>query len=150
LAAVQSHHALLLGPFVSVVSGLINGVNGPHIYFTGADIHIVSDSGMTNDNGNPTGLGNLIIGYEEDPAIFSPPQHGRHPPSRRPWGVTSLSNYLVIGRFNWFTQAAFGGTVAGELNTISNEGASVSGGFNTPPAALWPASLAAKTTPPTV
>jgi hypothetical protein len=39
LAAVQSNKALGLGPFVSVVSGLVDGVNGPHIYFTGANIH---------------------------------------------------------------------------------------------------------------
>jgi hypothetical protein len=37
-------------------------------------------------------------------------------------------NILVIGRFNSFTNAAFGGLVAGEANTISAEAASVSGG----------------------
>jgi hypothetical protein len=67
LTAVQSNKAFGLGPFVSVVSGLVDGVNGPHIYFTGANIHIVSGSGSTDDNGNPLGLGNLIIGYDEDP-----------------------------------------------------------------------------------
>jgi hypothetical protein len=37
---------------------------------------------------------------------------------------------LVIGKLNSFTQAAFGGLVAGEGNTISNEGISISGGIN--------------------
>ncbi len=56
LAVVQSNKALALGSFVSVVSGLVDGVNGPHIYFTGANIHIVSGSGSTDDNGSPVDL----------------------------------------------------------------------------------------------
>jgi hypothetical protein len=51
---------------VSVDPNSEDGVNGPNIIFKGANIHIVG-SGTTNDNGNPTGLGNLIIGYDEDP-----------------------------------------------------------------------------------
>jgi trimeric autotransporter adhesin len=110
LAAVQSNKALGLGPFVSVVSGLVDGVNGPHIYFTGANLHIVSGSTTTADS--VTGLGNLIIGYNEVPIGLSPGDRGG-------------AHNLVIGRENRFTQAAFGGLVAGEMNTISNEGASV-------------------------
>jgi hypothetical protein len=128
LAAVQSNHALLLGPFVSVDPNPEIGVVGPHITFTGANIHIVSGSGMTNDNGNPRGLGNLIIGYDEDPVIFLPPGTTGGIIPLRP-GDRGGSHNLVIGRANKFTQAAFGGIVAGELNTISNEAASVTGGF---------------------
>jgi uncharacterized coiled-coil protein SlyX len=121
LAAVQSNHALALGPFVSVDPNPEIGVIGPNIIFSGANIHIVSGSGTTNDNGNPTGLGNLIIGYDEAPS-FLPPIPGDR----------GGSHNLVIGSFNRFTKAAFGGLVAGEANTISNEGASVlSGEFNT-------------------
>jgi hypothetical protein len=40
------------------------------------------------------------------------------------------SHNLVIGGGNRFTQAAFGGLVTGERNTIKSFGASVSGGFN--------------------
>jgi hypothetical protein len=65
LAAVQSNRALLLGPFVSVDPNPEIGVIGPNIIFSGANIHIVSGSGGTDDNGNRTGLGNLIIGYNE-------------------------------------------------------------------------------------
>jgi hypothetical protein len=115
LAAVQSNRALGLGPFVSVVSGLVNGANGPHIFFTGANIHIVSGKTTTADN--VTGLGNLIIGYNEAPPGLSPGDRGG-------------SHNLVIGQFHRFAQAAFGGLVAGEFNTISNEAASVSGGEN--------------------
>jgi hypothetical protein len=122
LVAVQSNHALLLGPFVTVDPNPEIGVIGPNITFTGANIHIVSGSGMTNDNGNPRGLGNLIIGYDEDPALF-----GR---SVLNTGGRGGSHNLVIGSGHRFTMAAFGGLLAGELNTISNLGASVSGGLD--------------------
>ena len=62
VAAIQSNHSLLLGPFVNVDPNPEVGVIGLHIIFSGANIHIVSGSGATNDHGNPTGLGNLIIG----------------------------------------------------------------------------------------
>jgi len=120
LTKVQSNKALGLDPFVSVVSGLVDGVNGPHIYFTGANIHIVS--GFTRTDDKVTGLGNLIIGYDELPiaiggtALISGDRGGSH--------------NLIIGRGNRFTTLAFGGLVAGELNTVSAEGASVSGGAN--------------------
>ena len=56
---------LALASFVSVDPNPENGVAGPNIVFTGANVHIVSGSGATTDNGNSTGLGNLIIGYDE-------------------------------------------------------------------------------------
>ena len=110
----NASHVLALDPYVSVDHAVKNGVRAPSITFSGANIYIVSGSGTTNDNGNPTGLGNLIIGYDEAPS-FSPFDR-------------SGSHNLVIGRYNQFTQTAFGGLVAGEMNTISNEGASVTGG----------------------
>jgi hypothetical protein len=123
LVAVQSNHALLLGPFVSVDPNPEIGVVGPNIIFSGANIHIVSGSGATNDNGNPTGLGNLIIGYDE-----APPNTAGFPPFNP--GDRGGSHNLVIGSGNRFTKAAFGGLVAGEGNTISNQATSVSGGFS--------------------
>ena len=121
VAAIQSNHSLLLGPFVNVDPNPEVGVIGPHIIFSGANIHIVSGSGATNDHGNPTGLGNLIIGYDEDPSVI--PALPLSP------GDRGGSHNLVIGRANRFTRAAFGGLVAGEVNTISNSEASVTGGF---------------------
>jgi hypothetical protein len=123
LATVQSNHALLLGPFVNVDPNAEIGVVGPNIIFSGANIHIVSGSGATNDNGNPTGLGNLIIGYDE-----VPPNTAGFPPFNP--GDRGGSHNLVIGSGNRFTKAAFGGLVAGEGNTISNQSTSVSGGFS--------------------
>jgi hypothetical protein len=133
LAAVQSNHALLLGPFVTVDPSRKIGVIGPNIIFSGANIHIVSGSGSTDDgmqnNPNATlrGLGNLIIGYDEDPG--KGPGGSEAPPPPLRLGDRSGSHNLVIGRWNRFTKATFGGLVAGEANIISNEGASVSGGF---------------------
>jgi hypothetical protein len=120
LAAVQSNNALKLGPFVTVDPNLENGVKGPNITFKGANIHIVSGHTTTADT--VTGLGNLIIGYDEVPAVFGLPALKA--------GDRGGSHNLVIGRGNRFAQAAFGGLVAGEGNTISAEAASVSGGFS--------------------
>ena len=55
--------------YITVDPNPINGVNGPHLIFTGVNVHIRSGSGVTDDGGNPSGLGNLILGYNEvDPA----------------------------------------------------------------------------------
>jgi len=121
LAAVRSNRALLLGAFVSVDPNPEAGVVGPNITFSGANVHIVSGLGATNDNGNPSGLGNLIVGYDEPPS----PQGGGTPLSP---GDRSGSHNLVVGRFNRFTRTAFGGLVAGEANLISNAGATITGG----------------------
>lgn len=102
LATVQSNHALLLGPFVNVDPNPEIGVVGPNIIFSGANIHIVSGSGATNDNGNPTGLGNLIIGYDE-----VPPNTAGFPP------------------FNPGDRSSVGG---GHSNTASGDVSSVGGG----------------------
>jgi hypothetical protein len=56
LAAVQSNNALALGPFVSVDPNPENGVIGPHITFKGANIHIVSGSGATDDHLSTGGI----------------------------------------------------------------------------------------------
>ena len=54
-----------LAPFVSVDYSSLNALSGPHIIFEGANIHIRSGSGATNDNDTLIGLGNLIVGYNE-------------------------------------------------------------------------------------
>jgi trimeric autotransporter adhesin len=146
LAAVQSNHALALGPFVSVDPNPEIGVIGPNITFSGANIHIVSGSGSTNDNGAATGLGNLIIGYDEDPinpltgdsslGLPTIMQTSGSPSPLNP-GDRGGSHNLVIGGGIRFTRAAFGGFVAGERNTINSFGASVSAGFNNAASGLF-------------
>ena len=114
---------LALAPFVSVDPNPEINVTGPNIVFKGANIHIISGSGATDDHlstgGTLTGLGDLIIGYDE---LFTNSKGVTQTPNR------GGSHNLVIGRFNNFTSSAFGGLVAGEQNTISAEAASVSGG----------------------
>jgi len=137
LAAVQANHALALGPFVAVNPNAEIGVAGPNITFSGANIHIVSGSGSTYDKGAPRGLGNLIIGYDEDPinalagdSVAGLPimQTAGFPSQLQP-GDRGGSHNLVIGGGNRFTQSAFGGFVAGERNSVTGIGASVSGGY---------------------
>jgi hypothetical protein len=91
--------------------------NGNEIYITGANLNIRDGSGHTwghtNDPGFPvaTGLGNLIIGYNE--AMFAP-------------GVKTGSHNLILGL--WPSYSSVGGIVAGRENTISGAYATVVGG----------------------
>jgi hypothetical protein len=62
---VAQHPIYALDPFVSVNGNPVDGVVGPNIYITGANVHIVSGSGSTSDGSHRRGLGNLIIGYNE-------------------------------------------------------------------------------------
>jgi hypothetical protein len=98
-----------LAPFVSVTTTAANGVAGPNVWFTGANVHVVSGSGTTYDGGSLTGLGNLIIGYDESGS-----------------GSRAGSHNLVLGENNNFS--SYGGFVAGALNTVSAPFGSVSGG----------------------
>ena len=112
LTAVQGNHALALGPFVSVDSAAENGLKGPNIVISGANVHIESGSGNTNDS---TGLGNLVIGYDEDSlgaSTIDPNRTGSH--------------NLVVGPDHEFT--ASGGAVLGFGNFISSNEASITGG----------------------
>ena len=139
LATIKANRALLLGQFVNVDFAMEKGVRAPNIIFSGANIHIESGSGATDDHGTSTGLGNLIIGYDDDPINPLPGdstlglptimQTSGSPSPLNP-GDRGGAHNLVIGGGNRFTQAAFGGFVAGERNTINNFGASVAGGFS--------------------
>jgi hypothetical protein len=135
IAAIQSNKALALGPYVSVTGEALKGVRGPHILFTGVNVHIRSGSGATDDNvplgGVLSGLGNLIIGYDESIS----PAGGGVPQPR------TGSHSLILGAENTFQ--SYGGFVGGWRNLIlapwtsilgdlgnsaSGEFASVSGG----------------------
>ena len=126
LTAVQNNHALALGPFVSVDAGAEKGLAGPNIIVSGANVHIESGSGNTSDS---TGLGNLVLGYDEDslaPSTIDPNRTGSH--------------NLVVGADHEFT--ASGGAVFGFGNFISSDAASVTGGdCNAAGATAFPSSL---------
>jgi hypothetical protein len=126
LAAVQNNHALALAPFVSVDASAENGVKGPNIVISGANVHIESGSGNTSDT---TGLGNLIIGYDEDSLAASTIDPNR-----------TGSHNLVVGMDHEFT--ASGGAVLGFGNFISSDEASITGGdCNAAGATAFPSSL---------
>ena len=97
---------------MSVVNGEINGLAGPHVIFTGANLHIRSGSGSTDDGGSLTGLGNLVVGYNEDQIIM-------------PFGRGGSHN-LVVGLEHEYS--SYGGFVAGKSNDVTSASASVSGG----------------------
>ncbi|MCA8960974.1 MAG: hypothetical protein KDC38_10700 [Planctomycetes bacterium] len=114
LAALQTQ-VDTFGQFITIDNNAINGLAGPHFIIEGANVHIRSGSGFTDDGGTPSGLGNLVIGYDEESSSAAADDRlGAH--------------NIVLGRGNKFT--SFGGVVAGEENTISGPFASVLGGAN--------------------
>jgi hypothetical protein len=93
---------------------------GPNeVVITGANLRIVNGLG---DTATTNGLGNLIVGYNESR------QEVPDCSPTNPFCIDTRtgSHNLVVGRFNRFS--SFGGLVVGELNEISGEFASVSGG----------------------
>jgi hypothetical protein len=101
----------LLNQYVTVDLAAENGVKGPNITFHGANIHIVSGYGATNDP--VTGLGNLIVGYNEPDAgnpFFPPPTNYR-------FG----SHNLILGEQNWFSLASYASFVGGKNNKARSD-----------------------------
>src|SRR5262245_4387269 len=85
------------------------------VVISGANLRIVNGLGDTRTT---NGLGNLIVGYNESREILNEPEL---PPDLR-----TGSHNIVVGSGNNFSQ--FGGLVVGQLNEISCDFASVSGG----------------------
>ncbi len=107
--------------FFSVDENEINGLTGPHLIVQGCNVHVRSGSGETDDAGILTGLGNLIVGYNEAP---DPVVNGR-----------TGSHNLVVGAEHEYV--SFGGFVAGFRNTVSGPACSVSGGFQNTASAFY-------------
>ena len=116
--------------FVYVEEEVINGLAGPHWIIEGANVHVRSGSGLTRDGCGPsdpdfpnceslTGLGNLIVGYNERRA-----DRGGGPDPN----IRTGSHNLVVGREHIYS--SFGGFVAGQRNKITAWSASVTGGRN--------------------
>lgn len=103
-------------------------VSGTDLTITGVNVHIVSGSGATDDQGQLTGLGNLIIGY--DARRGPDPLDGQHYSGKtfdRLNNARSGSHNLILGDGNSYS--SFGGLVAGRNNTLDGGYASVSGGL---------------------
>jgi hypothetical protein len=124
-AQVEELSAIL--QFVYVETEEIRGVTGPHWIIEGANVHVRSGAGSTREGcvsrtpGYPnceslTGLGNLIVGYNEET-----PNRGQGPRE-----IRTGSHNLVVGPRHSYN--AFGGFVAGRANDITGESASVTGG----------------------
>jgi Collagen triple helix repeat (20 copies) len=79
----------------------------PTVQFSGVNVQVVSGAGSTS--GALNGMGNLVIGYDENASLSQTGSHN-----------------LVLGEQQTFT--SYGGIVAGFTNTISAPFASVTGG----------------------
>ena len=102
-----------LAPYVKVEVGTLNDLAGPHVIFTGANVHIRSGHASGNSY-IENGRGNLILGYNE-------PSDSSFPAER------AGSHNLVVGpnhRYNFGV-----GLIVGGSSRLGNDGASVSGGF---------------------
>ena len=125
--AVQIANLQQITQYMSVDNSTINGLAGPHVIFSGANVHIESGAGATNDNGSLTGLGNLVIGYNEMVFNSSAQRGGSHNLIVGPEHTYSSYGGLVAGWYNAVT-AAFTSVSGGEQNIASGGAASVCGG----------------------
>ena len=127
-AQVEELSAIL--QFVYVETEEINSLAGPHVIIEGANVHVRSGSGGSSDAcdfrdpdfpncESLTGLGNLIIGYNEKHRFGGRPE---------PEEVRTGSHNLVVGKHH--TYSSFGGFVAGKRNAVTANSASVCGGIN--------------------
>lgn len=123
-----------LAKYVTVDPNTINGVKGPHVIFSGVNLHVRSGSGSTSDNGTPLGLGNLIVGYNETPALLADPTNsgvvgrtGSHNVVGGQNNSFTSTGGIVLGSGNW-TQAPFSSVLGGEMNQAQGFASSVLGG----------------------
>jgi hypothetical protein len=125
-AALQEAQEIL--QFVRVETEEIRGVTGPHWIIEGANVHVRSGSGNTVDScrsRNPdypsceslTGLGNLIVGYNEELYPGPYPVGGE---------IRTGSHNLVVGLHHSYP--SFAGFVSGRSNFITGANASITGG----------------------
>jgi hypothetical protein len=105
---------LALAGYVSISTDPIQGLRGPHVIFTGVNVHIQNGIGASGDGirypGALNGVGNLIVGYNENHNI----------------GLRSGSHNLVIGPGHGYESA--GGFVAGSMNRVHGLFATITGG----------------------
>lgn len=112
--------------------------NGPAVKFTGANVYVQSGSGATDDGGVLTGLGNLIVGYDETRAESSDSasvcyssgllegEDVHLPTDTLNVDIRTGSHNLIVGRYN--NRRSYGGLVAGQCNEIRGVANTVAGG----------------------
>jgi len=107
LTEVRSNPVLGLKDYLRVETTALNGMVGPHIIFTGANVHVRNGANATDTKNS---VGNLVLGYNE--AAQGVVRDGSH--------------NLVGGKGNSF--GSFGGLVFGTDNHISGQFSTVLGG----------------------
>lgn len=135
ISLISTNPALLLGPYVSIEEIELNNLTGPHLIFTGLNIHVRSGYGNTpecdgllNECPPVTGLGNLIIGYNEISELEpNPPRSGSHNLIVGP-GHTYMATGGFVAGFTNFIGANYASVSGGEHNGASAQCSSVSGG----------------------
>ena len=101
-----------LAAHVTVQNGTVNDLVGPHVIFSGANVHIRSGH-SSRDSLYGNGRGNLVVGYNEASGEAEPERGGSH--------------NVVVGGFHRYN---FGvGLVVGYASRLGGMGASVSGGM---------------------
>ena len=109
-----------LANYIKVEKGVLNGVKGPHVIFTGVNLHLHSGRNATNDGGALSGLGNLIVGYNEaqsNPVVYDEAGCDR--------SLTGSHN-IVTGDGNLFT--SYGGLVVGSNHCVTSPNTSILAG----------------------
>ncbi len=110
-----------LAKYVKVELGTLNDVKGPHVVFTGVNLHVRSGKNATNDGGAAlSGLGNLIVGYNETqstPVTYDAAGCDR---------VLTGSHNIVMGTGNFFT--SYGGIVVGSNHCVTSPNSSILAG----------------------
>jgi hypothetical protein len=132
--------------YVHVEEGELNGVTGPHFIFEGTNVHVRSGANSTGEGCNSasavdcptrTGLGNLIVGYNEPRPLRWDPNNecATNPDATDADGGFSIctrrngAHHLVVGQFNNFI--GHGGAVTGLANEAKGSHTTVVGGrFN--------------------
>jgi uncharacterized coiled-coil protein SlyX len=109
ITALKSSPVMALDPYVTVSAAAINGVVGPTVVLQGVNLQVRS----TTSEGDTSGLGNLIVGWNDSPSTVPTP-------------FRTGSNNLVVGDVNNFT--SYGGFAAGLVSSVTAPYASVSGG----------------------
>lgn len=115
LSSTQSQHEQAIGLLNAKTAYMSTGTDRfghAATYFRACNVFVQDGLGTTESSGNPNGLGNLIIGYDETTYGFSNNHIGSH--------------NLILGTNNHYS--SFAGIVAGNNNVISAPGASVLGG----------------------
>jgi hypothetical protein len=130
LGLLKKSPILALSPYIKIETGTIRGLVGPHVIFTGVNVHVRSGTGSTyeggdirtGESGSASGLGNFVVGYNESPhtlGFFLPISSGDR----------KGSHNLVIGGGHRYISS--GGLLVGSLNEVEGLAAAVSGGkFN--------------------